>query len=205
MESSFRLSGKAVARIAEAAALAVPGCIRLDAKLAGLAGRGLPKIDAIIDKAAAMVSIEAVIATSYPAPVVDVAEAVRTAIASHVETLTGYTVVRVNITVANARATGTTAQDSRITADDVAGHATFIVPTPITVRPLRVKSPVARPLRELREITVTPPAPRAVAARPPAVTHPATPDPQPVRVPHPPRPITLRPISIEPVVILRDA
>ncbi|WP_291313232.1 Asp23/Gls24 family envelope stress response protein [Corynebacterium sp. UBA2622] len=161
--SSFNLSERAVSRIAEAAALGVPGCVSLDAKLAGIAGRGLPRVEAHIDRLASSVDIDAQIAASYPSPVVAVTDTVREAVISHVETLTGLAVSRVNVTVANVVPAAGEDGPGRVSAQDVEGHPTFVVPADIRVKPLKVSSPVTRPRRELKSVA---PAPRHPLAHP---------------------------------------
>lgn len=103
MPGTSRINDKAVARVAEAAALSVPGCAAVDAKLAGLAGRGLPRVEVSLDRAASTASMSVEMAVSYPSPVVAVTEAVRAAIVAQVATLTGFRVTRVDVTVAAAR------------------------------------------------------------------------------------------------------
>ena len=100
--ASYRISEKAVERIAQVAVLSVPGTVAIDAKLAGLAGRSFPRVDAHIDRAASSATLEVEIVTTYPAPVGAITDEVRQTVGTHVETLTGLAVTRINIAVADA-------------------------------------------------------------------------------------------------------
>ncbi|WP_288833381.1 Asp23/Gls24 family envelope stress response protein [uncultured Corynebacterium sp.] len=213
--SSFHLNERAVARIAEAAAQGVPGTVALDSKLAGLAGRGLPRVEARIDHVASAAAVDVELAVSYPSPVVAVTDAVRAAVIAQVEALTGLSVVRVNVTVADARAEGAESADQgahgRVTAEQVQRHPVGIDPRPIEVPALGVTSPATRPAAPLAEIRVSPssrtvahpsaPAPTPVrvagflpdpvSPRPVAAPEPATP-----RSPHTPPPVRLAPLAV---------
>ena len=79
-ELTYQLSERTVEHIAEAAARKVPGSIALDAKLAGLAGRSLPRSTAYLNRRAGTVTIDADIAASYPAPIAAVTDAVVSAV-----------------------------------------------------------------------------------------------------------------------------
>lgn len=154
-DTDFRLSAKVIERIAEAAILAVPGSCTLDAKLAGLAGRALPRVVAHLDADARTATIEADIAVTYPSPVAAVADAARAAVITHVRALTGFTVRRVTIKVANAKAVSSA---SRVSAEAVAAHGDDITPKEIVVRSSakRVRSVHAPTPRPLRPISVVP-------------------------------------------------
>ena len=93
---SYRISEKAVGRVAEAAVLTVPGTCAIDAKLAGLAGRSFPRVDAHIDRPSGAVALDVEMVTTYPAPVGAITDEVRQTVGTHVETLTGLTVTRIN-------------------------------------------------------------------------------------------------------------
>lgn len=177
MDTSFyHISEKAVERVAETAALTVPGVRSVDSKLAGLAGRGYPRIDVHLDRATATAAVDAEIATAYPAPVAAITDAVRATLVAHIRTLCGLDVSRVKVTVANVEAypAGT-----RVTWDDVASHTAGVVPTPVHVHPSQVVSPVTEEQRELDSIVVTSTSEHlrdVVVPAPPVVEHVETPD-----------------------------
>lgn len=194
MDTSFyHISEKSVERIAEAAALSVPGVRSLDAKLAGLAGRSFPRVNVHLDRATATAAVEAEIATTYPSPVAAITEAVRATIIAHIRELCGLEVSQVQVTVANVEADPT---GHRVTWDDVASHIADVEPVPVRVHPSRVTSPVTEerePLTpivvdsdwdSLREVTV--PAPLHVDH----VQAPAAPEVRPVEAPEPVEPRT---------------
>ena len=227
MDTSFyHISEKAVERVAGEAALTVPGVIALDAKLAGLAGRSFPQMDVHLDRSAATTAIDAEIATSYPAPIAAITDAVRATIIEHVRALCGLDVSRVNVTVANAQAD---LSGSRVTWDDVASHVAVPEPVEVRVSPSRVTSPVTRQqadlipiqsrslVEDLRDVTlpapprithVDTPAPPAVrrdgfAVEPRPLASVEVPAPQPIRAPQTPAPVTVhgvRPPAVAPLV-----
>ena len=127
--SSYRISEKTVARVASAAILSVPGTRAVDAKLAGLAGRSFPRVDARIDRPASSVTLDIEIVTDYPAPVGAITDEVRHTVGTHVEMLTGLAVSRVNIAVADAELPST---GGRITRDDLARHPVGLTPVSYT-------------------------------------------------------------------------
>ena len=127
MDNSFyHVSERTIERVAEVAAAAVPGCRTIDAKLAGLAGRSFPRINARLDQATGTVAVDTEIATSYPAPVAAITDAVRATIIAHIRTLVGLDVSRVKVTVANVE---TLPDTGRVTWDQVAEHEAFVIPT----------------------------------------------------------------------------
>lgn len=197
--SSFHLSERAVARIAEAAVKGVPGSISLDSKLAGLAARSYPRVEARIDRGSSTASVNVEMAVTYPSPVVAVTDTARAAVTAHVRELTGLDVSTVNITVADARP----ARDSadHVTADDVARYDVTPDTTPITVHPSTVTSPHTAPERELTPVVV---------AQPVTLTHPAAPRPTQVRTsgfsvePRPLSPVAApEPVAMREVVVTR--
>lgn len=152
----MRISDRAVARIVAAAAASVPGTTELGRSLERIAGRTYPRFDVLVDDTARTCSVEAYIAVTWPSPVTDVAEAVRSTISTWVREYTGLTVTTVNVV------TGPVVAAPRVTT---------VAPTrptlrPVTVAPLRVTHPVAPPGEPLRPVTVAPP----VALRPVTVT-----------------------------------
>ena len=145
----YHISERSVERVAEVAASSVPGTLAVDAKLAGLAGRSFPRIDVHLDRQSGVAAIEAEIATAYPAPIAAITDAVRATVISHVRTLTGLDVSRVNVSVSSVEAQD---PNSRVTWDDVASHSAFAIPTPIKVNQLKVTSPVTRERQPLKAI-----------------------------------------------------
>lgn len=165
----YHISEKAVEHVAEQAVLTVPGVLSLDAQLAGLAGRKYPRVNVHLDRASAIAAVEAEIATTYPAPVAAITDAVRATIIAHIRSLCGLDVSRVQVHVANVQ---TETDGHRVTWDDVASHSASAEPVGIRISPSPVTSPVTKDpialspievdsqLDELREVTV--PAPPEV-------------------------------------------
>lgn len=142
MDSTFyHISEKAVGHVAEMAVLTVPGIRQLDAQLAGLAGRRYPRVNVRLDRASAIAAVEVEIATTYPSPVAAITDAVRATIISHIRTLCGLEVSRVQVHVANVEADTT---GHRVTWDDVASHNADVEPVGIRVSPSEVHSPVTK-------------------------------------------------------------
>ena len=220
--ASYRISEKAVERIAQVAVLSVPGTVAIDAKLAGLAGRSFPRVDAHIDRAASSVTLEVEIVTTYPAPVGAITDEVRQTVGTHVETLTGLAVTRINIAVADAESSE---PGMRVTRQELTRHAVGITPSPIEVTRSVVSSPeVAEPVAlapvvasrdrydNLTAVEV-PPMPRIVhISAPPAIrahsvdappvrplTRVTAAEPAPVVMPARPAPQPLRAIDITPL------
>lgn len=190
--SSYRISEKTVEKVARVAVLSVPGIRDIDAKLAGLAGRSFPRVDALIDRGTGSVSLQVEIVTTYPAPVGAITDEIRQTVGTHVETLTGLVVSRVNIAVADAEAS---APGVRVTREDIAAHPVGVDPTPITVSPSAVHSPVVEEPIELADIEVDDSRYEHIvsvsAPQPPRVEHvpkPAPPRAWPVSAPEPVRP-----------------
>ena len=148
MDTSFyHVSERTIERVAEVAASTVPGSRNIDAKLAGLAGRSLPRIEAHIDRTTGLVAIDAEIATSYPAPVAAITDAVRATIIAHIRTLTGMDVSRVNVTVANVESID---DGSRVTWDDVATTMLSSSQSPSRFLPPRSRTPLPASARNWR-------------------------------------------------------
>lgn len=147
--NSYRISDKTVAHIAEKAVLTVPGSLAVDAKLAGLAGRSLPQVEATIDRSVAAVTLDIEMAASYPAPVRRVTDEVRRTVTEHVRTLTGLSVSRVNISVAEIKPS-----EERVTHFDLDQHPAGLVPARIDVAPTRVWSPQVAEQIALADIEV---------------------------------------------------
>jgi len=190
MDNSFyHVSERTIERVAEVAAAAVPGCRTIDAKLAGLAGRSFPRIHARLDQATGTVAVDTEIATSYPAPVAAITDAVRATIIAHIRTLVGLDVSRVKITVANVE---TLPDTGRVTWDQVAEHEAFVIPTPIEVSPTRVEHPVTKPLEQLMPIearSLVEDMRDVVVPAPIEVEHPDQPEPVRTFTPETPEPV----------------
>ena len=190
MDNSFyHVSERTIERVAEVAAAAVPGCRTIDAKLAGLAGRSFPRINARLDQATGTVAVDTEIATSYPAPVAAITDAVRATIIAHIRTLVGLDVSRVKVTVANVE---TLPDTGRVTWDQVAEHEAFVIPTPIKVSPTRVEHPVTKPLEQLMPIearSLVEDMRDVVVPAPIEVEHPDQPEPVRTFTPETPEPV----------------
>ena len=181
--SSYRISEKTVAHVAGAAIRSVPGTRDVDAKLAGLAGRSFPRVDVHIDRPAGLVALDIEVVTAYPAPVGAITDEVRRTVVAHVETLTGLTVSRLNIAVADAEVTA----GATVTRSDLADHPVGFVPTPVQVTATHVVSPVTQPAQELSPVTVD-------SSTYESVRHVDVPDAAPLTPVETPRPV--RPISV---------
>lgn len=190
MDNSFyHVSERTIERVAEVAAAAVPGCRTIDAKLAGLAGRSFPRIHARLDQATGTVAVDTEIATSYPAPVAAITDAVRATIIAHIRTFVGLDVSRVKVTVANVE---TLPDTGRVTWDQVAEHEAFVIPTPIEVSPTRVEHPVTKPLEQLMPIearSLVEDMRDVVVPAPIEVEHPDQPEPVRTFTPETPEPV----------------
>ncbi|EEI16039.1 Asp23/Gls24 family envelope stress response protein [Corynebacterium lipophiloflavum] len=200
-ELSYQLSERTVERIAEVAARSVPGSISLDAKLAGLAGRSLPRATAYLNRRAGTATIDADIAASYPAPIAAVTDVVREAIRRQVSTLTGLEVTRVNIKVANAKPAG---PGERLDAAQLDSHPVDITPAPVRVRSssTNVASVSAPPKRPVAPVEAPQPGPELspVGYIPADVIETFSVPAATVIVPQLPTPEPLRPITLQPVV-----
>lgn len=178
MDSSFyHVSERTIERVAEVAAVAVPGTRTIDAKLAGLAGRSFPRIEVRIDRNSGTAAVDAEIATSYPAPVAAITDAVRATIIAHIRTLAGLDVSRVNVTVANVESLGA---GTRVSWEEVASHEAFVIPEGIEVHPSEVTHPVTKERRELDPIvarSLVDDMRGVVTPAPPFVYSPEQPDP----------------------------
>ncbi|MDY3126926.1 MAG: Asp23/Gls24 family envelope stress response protein [Corynebacterium sp.] len=125
---------RALERIALQAIRSVPGTVNVDAKLAGLGGRGFPRVivQSATDKSVA--AVDATIATSWPAPVAEIASSTRSAISAALAEFTGFTTTRVNVTV------GEVVPGERVSKDVAQNVPVFTAYKPHT-RPTLVQSP----------------------------------------------------------------
>ncbi len=99
MSSTTSISEKAISRIVERAAASVPGTATAGGGLERFAGLDWPRYDVELDEATQSVAVQASIAVTWPAPVTDVAVAVRETITQWIVDMTGLTVTHVNVIV----------------------------------------------------------------------------------------------------------
>lgn len=149
-----RFSLRTMERIVTAAIASVPGTKDLDAKLAGIGGRGYPRVSVQMDPEREVAAVSATIAVVWPSPVTAVAESTRTAISEAIAAHTGYSTTRVNVTV------GESVSDTRVTAEQVAQRPAAAAFAP-EVTPSTVTHPVTQDSVELRDIV----APEETAVR----------------------------------------
>ncbi|MFV8394792.1 Asp23/Gls24 family envelope stress response protein [Corynebacterium hindlerae] len=121
-----RISERAVTKIVAAAVASVPGTAVVKPSV----GRTFPRFDVQLDDDGDTATIEAFIAVTWPAPLLDVAETVRARIIEDVNTLTAIKVLACNIVVGPV-----VAGEGRVLVEDLTLPP--LVPTPITVRGIR--------------------------------------------------------------------
>lgn len=147
------ITEKAVEKIIVAAIDSVPGTIPAGSAINRIAGRGYPRVDANVDPRGRAVSVETDIAVSWPAPVRDIAGAVRDTIIAWVADATGMTVTRCDVRIATIAGADGDRPWPRVGADDVAGHPrrpslAHPNPAPLRVRPVSAPPPMdLRPVR----------------------------------------------------------
>ncbi len=90
---------RVVERVAERAALEVPGVVRHSGTLGRVTGRDLPRVDATV--AGGRVRVRLDVAVEWPNPLPDTASAVRSTVAERLAALTGMTVDAVDVTAAH--------------------------------------------------------------------------------------------------------
>ncbi|QMV86166.1 Asp23/Gls24 family envelope stress response protein [Corynebacterium hindlerae] len=125
-----KISERAVTKIVAAAVASVPGTATIKSGVGRLTGRAFPRFDVQLDDDGDTATIEAFIAVTWPAPLLDVAETVRDTIVEHVHTLTGIKVLACNVVVGPV-----VAGEGRVLVEDLALPP--LVTTPITVRGIR--------------------------------------------------------------------
>lgn len=130
-----RISLRTMEHIVTAAIASVPGTKAIEAKLAGIGGRGFPRVSVQMDPEREVAAVNATIGVVWPSPVTTVAEHTRAAIAEAIAAHTGYSTTRVNITV------GGSVPGTRITAAQVEQRQ-----GPTTVAPHIKPSPVWQPV-----------------------------------------------------------
>lgn len=140
MKGSDSVSEKVVSRIANSAALTVPGVESVTGSWAELGTRTYPRCDLNLDPHARAVEVNSYIAVSWPSPVTDIATKVQANIATWLEAMTNFTVRRVNVTVEHTIDNGV-----RITEADVNEAAAAPKLDPISVKAgTDIKRPVTR-------------------------------------------------------------
>ncbi|MDK8475771.1 MULTISPECIES: lysophospholipase [unclassified Corynebacterium] len=140
-----RFSLRTMERIVTAAIASVPGTKDLDAKLAGIGGRGYPRVSVQMDPEREVAAVSATIAVVWPSPVTAVAESTRAAISEAIAAHTGYSTTRVNVTV------GESIPGTRVTAEQLAQRPAASAFTP-EVTPSTVTQPVTQDSVEVRSI-----------------------------------------------------
>ncbi|WP_080793382.1 Asp23/Gls24 family envelope stress response protein [Corynebacterium pacaense] len=159
----IRISERAVNRIVAAATASVPGVVGMSRGSSRIAGRSYPRCDVQIDEDGRTASIEAFIAVSWPAPVTDVAVAVRTAVIDWVGAMTGITALRVNVVVGPV-----VPSDTRVTRALIDARPRLPRLRRLTVIEAGPSIPVdTAPSRDLTPIVVHPHPVRSITAPPP--------------------------------------
>lgn len=130
------ITERAVSRIVAAAAQSVPGTTQVGKTLDRIAARSFPRYDVLVDAERGVVSIEAFIAVTWPAPVTRVAEEVRATITDWVTGMTGLRVTHCNILV------GTVVKgEHRVTPELIDAAPDLPALRPVTVREPQVSTP----------------------------------------------------------------
>ena len=140
-----RISLRTMEHIVTAAIASVPGTKAIEAKLAGIGGRGFPRVSVQMDPEREVVAVNATIGVVWPSPVTTVAEHTRAAIAEAIAAHTGYSTTRVNVTV------GGSVPGTRVTAAQVEQRqgATTVAPH---IKPSPVWQPVTADSVDVRSI-----------------------------------------------------
>jgi len=148
-----RISLRTMEHIVTAAIASVPGTKAIEAKLAGIGGRGFPRVSVQMDPEREVAAVNATIGVVWPSPVTTVAEHTRAAIAEAIAAHTGYSTTRVNVTV------GGSVPGTRVTAAQVekrqvaATVAPNIMPSPVW-QPVTADSVDVRSVATPREAAV---------------------------------------------------
>ncbi|AIG63642.1 hypothetical protein CATYP_01945 [Corynebacterium atypicum] len=95
------ITERALQRVAAAATASVPGTAKSGGGFDRITGLSYPRFDFQIDRLSRVISVEAAIAVTWPAPVTRVAAAVRSTLATWIEDVTDYSVRSVNVVVGN--------------------------------------------------------------------------------------------------------
>ena len=148
-----RISLRTMERIVTAAIASVPGTKAIEAKLAGIGGRGFPRVSVQMDSEREVAAVNATIGVVWPSPVTTVAEHTRAAISEAIAAHTGYSTTRVNVTV------GGSVPGNRVTSAEVeqrqvaAAVAPRITPSPVW-QPVTAKSVNVRSIATPQEAPV---------------------------------------------------
>lgn len=148
-----RISLRTMEHIVTAAIASVPGTKAIEAKLAGIGGRGFPRVSVQMDPEREVAAVNATIGVVWPSPVTTVAEHTRAAISEAIAAHTGYSTTRVNVTV------GGSVLGTRVTAAQVekrqfaATVAPHIKPSPVW-QPVTADSVDVRSIATPREASV---------------------------------------------------
>lgn len=130
------ITDRAVHKVVTAATASVPGTVSAGGGFDKLTGMSFPRFDLLVDRASHIVTVEATIAVSWPSPVTDVAEKVRTTIARWITDATGMNVGHVNVVVGNV-----VGAPDPVTALQVAAADEQPTLAPVAVAPSEVTSP----------------------------------------------------------------
>ena len=152
-----RISLRTMEHIVTAAIASVPGTKAIEAKLAGIGGRGFPRVSVQMDSEREVAAVNATIGVVWPSPVTTVAEHTRAAISEAIAAHTGYSTTRVNVTV------GGSVPGNRVTAAEVeqrqvaAAVAPHITPSPVwqpvTAESVNVRSIATPQKTPVRSVT----------------------------------------------------
>ncbi|QGU02898.1 hypothetical protein CKALI_10215 [Corynebacterium kalinowskii] len=122
------ISERAVTKIVAAATATVPGTTGFSTGVGRLTGRGYPRFDVQLDHDADTATVEAFIAVTWPAPLIEIAETVRRTIVEHVQTLCGIEVLTCNVVVGPV-----VPAKKRVSSADL--ELAPVSPTPVVVPP----------------------------------------------------------------------
>ena len=149
---------RAIARIIAQAIDSVPGTLHYASGLDRLTRRPLPRIETFMDSDGSAIAVEAMIAVVWPAPVAQVAAAVRRTITQWLTDFTGLPVVSVNVSV-GAVVPASTLEAPRAAAvtAQLEQPSPELALRPIVAEPLPVRDlPEPRPLLPYRAVQVHP-------------------------------------------------
>ena len=93
----LQIDERVTTRVAELAALDVPGVVRQSGALGAVTGRSLPRADVVVAGGRARVSMD--IAVSWPHPLAGTAAAVRDRVAGQLQALTSITADAVDVSI----------------------------------------------------------------------------------------------------------
>lgn len=132
------ITERAVTKVVAAATASVPGTTGFSTGMSRLTGRGFPRFDVQLDHDADTATVEAFIAVTWPSPLVDIAETVRSTIVEHVRILCGIEVLACNVVVGPVLPAKT-----RVTCEDLSlpplAPRPVSVPAPIKLAPISIR------------------------------------------------------------------